>query len=381
EVEDHLEDLRVEADQLRGLRDAYLQGEEAVRQANIAIEAQNDLRKLGIDLQSAEGQELLELHQRVGDYRNAIEDITEREQRHKRTVAEIRGELDRVDDSYETAVAAANRWRTEALAGLDPTKEGYEQFADQVETIYRDRLTEAMEDHLDASRRWQDGATRALRDYSDAATDAASNTERALTTTMRGLEDVLVSARSAADAAEAIAEDIARIFIRQQITGPLAGFLGGVFSDAFGGGTAPLPGESDLQNPALRLADVKHGGGIAGLEGRRRPMPASTWIGAPRFHNGYLAPNEVPAILEKGESVLTPGQMRTLGSMGTPQVTIINNSSQPIAGEASVGRGSDGRPEIRVLVEDLVDDSLRTGRLRRTVQSEFDVSPRVTRRA
>lgn len=54
---------------------------------------------------------------------------------------------------------------------------------------------------------------------------------------------------------------------------------------------------------------VFHAGGVVGSAGgRRRNMPESYFAGAPKFHTGGLpglAPNEVPAILQKGEQVLS----------------------------------------------------------------------------
>jgi tape measure domain-containing protein len=42
----------------------------------------------------------------------------------------------------------------------------------------------------------------------------------------------------------------------------------------------------------------------AGLNGKTRQVPASTFVNAPRFHNGALRVGEIPAILERGETVL-----------------------------------------------------------------------------
>ncbi|MBK8211712.1 MAG: hypothetical protein IPK78_18935 [Rhodospirillales bacterium] len=46
---------------------------------------------------------------------------------------------------------------------------------------------------LSASREWQDGVTRALRDYADQATDAASAAEQVTTQAFQGMEDALVA--------------------------------------------------------------------------------------------------------------------------------------------------------------------------------------------
>jgi hypothetical protein len=55
-------------------------------------------------------------------------------------------------------------------------------------------------------------------------------------------------------------------------------------------------------------AGVAHTGGIAGALGTMRTVNPAVFMGAPRYHSGGVAglrPNEVPAILQRGEEVLT----------------------------------------------------------------------------
>lgn len=61
-------------------------------------------------------------------------------------------------------------------------------------------------------------------------------------------------------------------------------------------------------------AVMVHKGGVIGSEGiSSRVAPASAWNSAPRYHTGF-APDEYPAILQRGEGVFTPGQMKALGA-------------------------------------------------------------------
>lgn len=78
---------------------------------------------------------------------------------------------------------------------------------------------------------------------------------------------------------------------------------------------------------ALHLGSVPagghHGGGVIGVDSPAftRSVPASAFAGAPRFHSGMMA-DEYPAILQRGESVLTPGQLAAVArGGGTPSVT------------------------------------------------------------
>lgn len=78
-------------------------------------------------------------------------------------------------------------------------------------------------------------------------------------------------------------------------------------------------------------AVAQHSGGITGMDGTRRSIDPSWFMGAVRYHSGGMAglkPNEVPAILEKGEEVLTrddPRHQNNQGSGNQPQsVKIVN---------------------------------------------------------
>lgn len=107
--------------------------------------------------------------------------------------------------------------------------------------------------------------------------------------------------------------------------------VSGFFRYLFGG----LAGSS---NPFLSAvgsffgggATVAHSGGVIGQDALpTRQVPAFVFAGAPRYHNGmlssWLGPNERPAILEAGESVLTPAQMRAAGGARGPQFSVTYN--------------------------------------------------------
>lgn len=113
----------------------------------------------------------------------------------------------------------------------------------------------------------------------------------------------------AADFLRQIAQMIIQALILRAIQSTL-GFLG------FGG--VPVPGQ------------VAHEGGIAGEPARLRAVPASVFRNAHRYHSGGgpgLRSNEVPAILERGEEVLTetdPRHRNNGGGAGKTDVTVVN---------------------------------------------------------
>jgi hypothetical protein len=75
------------------------------------------------------------------------------------------------------------------------------------------------------------------------------------------------------------------------------------------------------------LPGILHSGGIAGNDNYpHRAVSPAVFAGAPRYHGGGIAglkPDEVPAILQRGERVLPRGAKAT--SDGSISVTIQNN--------------------------------------------------------
>lgn len=80
-----------------------------------------------------------------------------------------------------------------------------------------------------------------------------------------------------------------------------------------------IPGGGALLQLAGLSAKVAHAGGVAEQVGRSRRVPAVIFAGAARYHTGGvagLAPNEVPAILKRGEEVITASDPRHVANGG-----------------------------------------------------------------
>ena len=141
----------------------------------------------------------------------------------------------------------------------------------------------------------------------------------------KGLGDTLVGAfRSAESAfknfiktgkldfkslASSILADLAMIAFKKSILGPIANWLSGSFGSVF--------------------ASIFHGGGLVGGSGPQRMMPAMAFVGAPRMHNGGFAglrPDEVPAILQRGERVLS---RREVAQSAQGQVSVVRIDLSP----------------------------------------------------
>jgi len=107
--------------------------------------------------------------------------------------------------------------------------------------------------------------------------------------------------------------DLAKLAARRFILGPIASALGG----ALGG----LGGV---------FANVFHAGGLVGAAAPLQMVPATVFAGASRMHNGGwagLKPDEVPAILQRGERVLSRRELaRSGGEFRDPAVHVTINA-------------------------------------------------------
>ena len=96
---------------------------------------------------------------------------------------------------------------------------------------------------------------------------------------------------SFSDLVTSILADLTKLTTRRFILGPIANALSGALSGAGG-----------------LFANILHAGGVVGSPAPGRMVPALTFAGAPRMHAGGWAginPDEVPAILQRGERVLS----------------------------------------------------------------------------
>lgn len=196
-------------------------------------------------------------------------------EREKKAVVDLIAQL----EFEQSLIGATNveREKANALrrAGAAATPEQKAQIESLVETMYAER------DAIKASQ-------EAMEELADVGRDV-----------LQGLAFDLLDGENRADA---FANAISRLADR---------LLNSAFDGLFGGSTGTKR-SGGLLGGAI-IPGILHDGGQAGRDGygHRRAVPASTFRGAPRFHNGTmgvgLGPSEVPAILEKGEIVLPKG--------------------------------------------------------------------------
>ena len=183
------------------------------------------------------------------------------------------------------------------------------------------------------SREWQDGAVRGLQDYYVVASNAAKNTEEVFTHAFKHMEDNLVNfiktgKLNFSKFIDDLITDILRLAVRQTITGPLAAGLSSTISDLFLGGTS-APGAATGAGATVQGGGAGYGGAGSSHEGSiigasslaTRSYPAAMLLSAPRYHGG-LQPDEFPTILQRGEGVFTPEQMKAMGSQTNMSINI-----------------------------------------------------------
>lgn len=181
-----------------------------------------------------------------------------------------------------------------------------------------------------------------LSRYASEAMDWGRDLGSALSSALRRAEDAVASFVTGGRfdfkaLADSILADITRIAVRSAILGPLANALGGL-----GGGGGLFA--NLFSGAGKMLAGIFHAGGIVGAPAPQRLVPALAFAGAPRLHGGGMAglrADEVPAILERGEMVLSRSQLAAIGSGAGRQspVNVVMNISTPDASSFRYAQG------------------------------------------
>ncbi|WP_299364591.1 tape measure protein [uncultured Paracoccus sp.] len=156
-----------------------------------------------------------------------------------------------------------------------------------------------------------------LADYAAKAREIGGDIGNALVGAFQGAENavgefVKTGKLSFRDLVTSLIADLAKLAARRFILGPIANALSGVLSGAGG-----------------IFADVLHAGGVVGAPGSGRMVPALAFAGAPRMHSGGwagLRPDEVPAILQRGERVLSRREAAGYGGASAPTVHVTINA-------------------------------------------------------
>jgi lambda family phage tail tape measure protein len=376
-IKEQIAALTAQEQALHRLTAAREDGADAVAAALLLNEQENTLRQLGLSLTESEGtakakqasqiKELVAsiqaLKQTEADYQDKQKAAEKLARERAQAVEDVRKRYDQLDTTLAGAIERAKSWRTEAMAGLDETAHGYAEFRQQVDAVFNQMLKDAWDEDLRNSKRWRDGVTRALQDVSEAASDRAAQMEQLVSNAFRGMEDALVDFVQTGkldfkSLADSIIADLIRMQIQATITAPLTAALNAGIGSIFG-----APGSAAASSTA---APVAHTGGVIGSDALpSRMVSAAVFASAPRFHGGGVVGSEVPIIAQRGEAVLTPGQMAMLGGAikenQAPSITvhIHNNTGTQTEARTEVNRKPNGDLSLKVILEQMQGDMAR----------------------
>lgn len=202
-------------------------------------------------------------------------------------------------------------------------------------TMYQEKIRALNAEDIPETKRLLDELAQKMAEVPVQATTNmdvffANTNEKLKTTGVEALKsglsdffmDIATGAKSGSDAikdfARGFAQSMARVAADALATIAVLQILNAVSGGKF-----------QLVNGVIGVK-ANHTGGIAGIDGQPRTVDMSLFTAAPRYHVGGIAglqPGEVPAILQRGEEVLTQKDPRHVANGGGQGggVRIINN--------------------------------------------------------
>jgi Lambda phage tail tape-measure protein (Tape_meas_lam_C) len=199
--------------------------------------------------------------------------------------------VERLESAMETAAGAAKKTGAATEAAAAAAEPALEEAAAGWQAV-----TQAVSEYSETAREIGDDLGQNLVGAFQSAESAVGEFVK---TGKLGLRDLAISAIA----------DLAQIGARRFLLSPLSNALGGFLGQSSGG----------------VLANVLHTGGIVGDVGLTRQVPALAFAGASRMHAGGavglghtsgfagLRPDEIPAILQRGERVLSRREAQGYG--------------------------------------------------------------------
>ncbi len=331
---------------LQRLNNAKKQGEQALQQALVQNEYENQLKQLGIILTKEQATEIKSLISRKFEleaadkkYQKTLKDNEETEKKYSDNLKDIKNRLLDLQTPYQKAINEAEEWKNNALNGLDRTKSGYDKFRADIEKIYTDMVAKAEQSAIENSTQWQDGLYRGLQDIYKDTDNLAMQTENLVKNSFQSMEDTLVDFVTSgklnmADFVNSVISDMMRMVLQYTVIKPLLGASMGFLG---------IP--------------MAHTGGIVGEDNlSKKSVNPMVFLSAPKFHGGGLVGDEIPIIAKRGEGVFTKGQMEALGTgvNQPPRVTVnVFNNAGGTKAKAEMSKDNDGNLSLNIIVEQI----------------------------
>jgi len=356
------------------------------------------------------GKALADLNVKIDGYDAAIGKLSPRQIAWQKKLQEIRKEFKELQNGLDGTSSKVETFRKGAAEAADSTKTWSQAMRKLNNELFQPEIQEskAFDDYANklnmlaqmygtTSEKYQEAVDRLTEKYLQLENVASGSTARAkaeigdmrdvfvekmddMEMAVRGwgndftnkLTDVvMIGKANFSDLANSIIRDMIRMYIQAQITLPLMKAISAYAGTA---GTAfrydTNMGSQQTQMLAQQDAGLYHGGGIVGSDSpaSRRLFPAGLFASAQRFHSGLL-PNEFPAVLQKGEAVLTPGQLRAVAGAGKTNVTI--NVIEGRGTQVEVQQGQDENGDLTI---DIITESIEA-RMGRNIQRGDGLAP------
>ncbi len=290
-----------------------------------------------------EAEKLAEAYAKLTTTKASYNEMTqvERVNAAQSTYESLRSKLD--DFGTEAEKAA----RAQALLNQDIAnmKAAAEASGDPQKVIRVEEITQRYEQMKAAQKDWVAVTKSKLSDLritqEEFADSIGSSIAGAFDKAADALAEFVVTGKANfSDLARSILVDLAKIAAKKAIMDIASSVIGFAVGAATGNPAAGAAASASVN------AAVKHNGGIVGNGGPSRSVSSSMFAGAARYHSGGMAglkPNEVPAILQRGEMVIPRNQV---GSMGGSNISNAFNVTVQVSGGTGGAQDGSGAEKI-----------------------------------
>lgn len=265
---------------------------------------------------------------------------------------------------YALAVQQASVWRTQTLDDIKDVGAAHDQLANDVETIFDDRLGQLYEDDLRRRRDWSAGIARANLDITRSHEDMATKSEAFIRGWDQDSEQAFVNLATTGkaqigDLVTFVEQQFARMAYEKSLAGPINDIGSSLLdfaASAFGVGGYTPPGFTSIPDlspgiPTPRLSGARAGGGSVRrgdtyLVGEDGPELFKADADGTIVSNSNLVSASRSGAVEAAQSqpqiYMLPAANGGSGAAPNISISIINNSSTALSGTQGQTR-SDGQ--------------------------------------
>ena len=241
-----------------------------------------------------------------------------------------------------------------------------------------ERATQLNQVQTELNYSWEYGATKAVKSYMDEITQMANEVGQMVGRAFKGLEDQMVSVFttgkfSFTNMANSIISDMARIGIRQNITGPLAGLFGNLFlSGGRAGGAAPVTDLSSAWSPSAK-GNV-FGSGIQAFA--KGAAFTNSIVSRPTL---FKFAKGTGMMGEAGPEAIMPLRRNASGQLGVVSagaggvnINVINNAGSDVDVSVASAKKNESGFDIELLINKTLSNDIRNnGQIARQFSSAF----------